>query len=487
MSESSTNHFHRMPENVLCQIFEVAVGHSPIILLPMQTFNSIQYNLLLVCKKWNSLAVGIPSMWVSFKFELEAISTPPLVTQTLLRQFSICLQRSQNSLVTIVFSSNSGGWRFTNVNSILARCYSRTKSLTCTLRSGRDVDAFLSLPPGTFPGLQYININFVNTTSGIAHASARSVPARAFEGAPSLKTAILHRIHGLNHMKLRLPWGELTYLDLGGTPMLPHTFIRIMRYTSHTLQTAFIFVEVDDPLDTALKALTNAISFQNLTTLRLRLAHLHHDWRILSILHVPYLVTLRLEMFSTPQHWDISSIARFIEPSSQSLQQLHLSDFRPDRHSLVRTHQNTTHTVLRDLFNLIPKIDTLRLPISIIVHATTIESIASGKILKNLTTFELSYANIWHALALSNHHNVVSLRSISIHPPSALIQEIMQHPTTHLQAQVPMLGEADTVTSRANDVFANPTCERTGVDIGGGRTTGRTHCAKCRRMLEELS
>ncbi len=62
--------------------------------------------------------------------------------------------------------------------------------------------------------------------------------------------------------------------------------------------------------------------------------------------------------------------------------------------------QQTSHTALSDLFNLTPKIKTLRLPLSIPVHATTIENIASGEILKNLSIMELSYPNVCHGLDL---------------------------------------------------------------------------------------
>lgn len=412
MNISCPDHFQRLPENILCQIFESAAGHLPII-LPIQPFDNIQCTLLLVNKKWNLVAIRTQSIWKFFKFELEDVSTPPLMTATI-RQFSVCLERSRSNLVSVIFSTQSGGWSFSNMNSILALCYSRTISLTSTLRSKRDIDAFLSLPPGSFPELQHIDISFVNTTSGMAHTSARSGPTRVFEGAYSLKTAILHRIpNGLNHVKLRLPWSELAHLDLGGTPMHPHTFIKIMKHTSQTLQTAFIFVELNGPLDNALMALPKAIPLQNLTTLRLRLAYPNHDWRILSILHISSLVSFRLEMLNTTQNWMIFYIAHFLQRSSESLRQLHLSDFKPYGHPLVRTHKDTTHTELYDLLNIIPKIDTLRLPVSIPVHATTIESIASGEILKNLRTMEFSYANIWHALDLVRRRGNLSRMSLS--------------------------------------------------------------------------
>lgn len=398
-SDSGPDRLQRMPEHILSRIFSLATANLPIV-LPLQSLNVIQFTLLFVCRVWNAIAVGTPSIWASVVFELEAISTPPPMTATLVHQFSICLKRSGNNLLTIVFSPNSGGWGFLRVNSILELCHLRTKSLTCMLNSRRDMDAFLSLPPGTFPTLQYIKISFVNTISP-THTSVRNLPASAFWGALSLKTAIFHRIHGLNPMKLRLPWTEVTHLDLGGTPMSPSTFIKVMRYTSYTLHTAFIFVELNGPLDTALMALSeNSIPFQVLTTLRLRLAYPNLDWRILSLLHIPCLVNLRLEMVDISQRWAVSHIARLLLPSSGSLQQLHLSDFRLSGHPLVRIHQETTHTELYSLLNIVPKIDTLRLPISIPMHATTIDSIASGEILKNMSTMECSYSNIWHGLSL---------------------------------------------------------------------------------------
>ncbi len=100
------------------------------------------------------------------------------------------------------------------------------------------------------------------------------------------------------------------------------------------------------------------------------------------------------------QIWSIPHIATFLQPSGKSLQHLYLSDFEPSDRPLVRIHQETDHTLLCDLFSLIPNVNTLRLPLSVPVHAMTIERIASGEILKNLSTMEISYPNILHCLSL---------------------------------------------------------------------------------------
>ena len=417
MNTSYVDHFQRIPENILVAIFELAVGKSSTA-FPLQLFNNILCTILLVCRRWNLTAIHTPSIWVSVNFEHEAVSTPPQMTATALRQFSVFLRRSRSKPLNITFSTTSLGWKFSDVNTALALCYSRIQSLTCMLSSTHDMDMFLSVPRGNFPKLRYANINISSTALATARTSTQSRSATVFEGATSLQTALLHRIHGLSHVELRLHWKELKHIDFGGTSMLPNTFIEILRYTSRTLQTAFIFVSLEGPLNTILMA-PNTLPLPKLTTLRLRLQYPHRNWGVLSLLHVPNLISFRLDMFDNVQHWSIAHVARFLRPSSESLKQLHLGDFEPSGHRLVRTHQQTSHTVLSDLFNITQKIKTLRLPLSMPVHATTIENIASGKILKYMSIMELSYANIWHGLDLARRRGNLARMAHSGHGCSA--------------------------------------------------------------------
>ncbi len=92
--------------------------------------------------------------------------------------------------------------------------------------------------------------------------------------------------------------------------MLPHTFIKILRYTSFALQSAFIFVKFEGPRDITLME-SHTVLMPNLTALRLRLQYPNRNWSVLSLFHVPALIKFRLEIFNVIQHWSIMHIAQF--------------------------------------------------------------------------------------------------------------------------------------------------------------------------------
>lgn len=460
MNENAS-HFQQIPENILSGIVALAVGNAPVV-LPMHSFDNLHYSLLLVCRKWNTVAVRTPSIWVNVAFDFKALSTPPVMTTRLIRQFSVLLSRSHNNLVTIVFSRSFKGWRFSDVHSVLELCYARTKSLACTLSSREDMDAFLSLPPSRFPQLQSIDISIFKNTP---YTSSRREPARVFDGALSLTNVKLNPISKLNHIDLGLPWTQLTHLDLGGAPIHPHNFIRIMKSTSHSLLTASMFVELNGPLDMTLmplSKLSKSILFSRLTTLRLRLAYPSFDWRILFLLSTPRLVKLKLEVYDTSQYWPISDIAHFLRGSSQSLKQLQLADFRFEGRPLVRIHHETSHTDLYNLLAVVSKINTLRLPVSIPIHATTIENIASGKLLKNLTAVEISYNDMWHGVSIvrrRGHLARMTLRglgsSTAVEAPVSSLHSLSLWVPSHRCNMEEAFGISDEIKSLISGGFAS--------------------------------
>ena len=68
--------------------------------------------------------------------------------------------------------------------------------------------------------------------------------------------------------------------------------------------------------------------------------------------------------------------------------------------SPARQYRNTSYRELEGLLEIVPNLRTLVLPLTVDVHAATIEKLASGRFLKELSHLELASANGLHILSM---------------------------------------------------------------------------------------
>lgn len=152
------------------------------------------------------------------------------------------------------------------------------------------------LDPVHFPFLQTIDVAVIRDLTGTIASRmpvSDAIDLSGFHRAPHLRDVIL-RIHdGVHPSDLKLPWAQLTRLDLGRTCVLVPTFIKVME-ESILLEDAVFYISFARCYD-AQATRIRKISIPRLRCLRLRLFQPSQDARIFGSLHIPLLEDLWVE------------------------------------------------------------------------------------------------------------------------------------------------------------------------------------------------
>lgn len=273
----------------------------------------------------------------------------------------------------------------------------------------------------------------------------------ALRTVPHLRKATFHLLNGLHPIDLRLPWGQLTTLDLGTTAMPPEVFIKILHSAALHLEDGHFYVRFSKLHYPKCRLWRGGVKMHALRTLRLRLLYPSDDTRLFSLLRFPSLQRLWLEMHDTFQDWDLALYTKLLRASTKTLRRLHLIDYPSSGGKCAgfevrQRYSETTPQTLEKFFQVISNVESLYLPLGIYIHAQIVDKIASYALLPMLNELDLCTINGWHILSMARrrheHFSNASLANESEleigssqhHPPKPLA------PLEYLYMQIPRCG-----------------------------------------------
>ncbi|KAF8200091.1 hypothetical protein BJ912DRAFT_1139315 [Pholiota molesta] len=412
MSTSAQNYFRNISTTSLAAIFQYFCNNEPVH-LPLQPSDP-RYILSLVCRRWVNTVRSTCSLWDNVHFSKpggnEAFEPYPL-----LHQFALCAVRSGQNPLSIVFNMICDGWTFSIVRSVIIPHIHRIKSLRCPIYGNGDIIKFMTIQEGPFSILESMEIYFVNTWDERVSSFIPEVSLR-FNGlcsAPRLRNVTFRLLNNLRPIDLKLPWGQLTTLDMGTTAMEPKIFLKIMDSTSIQLEAGFFYVKFTRPPRAQHKLWKRPFIMHALQTLRVRLLFPSEDTRLFSLLRFPAPQLVWFEMHDQFQDWDLALYTKLLRASTKTLRILRLTDYpapgtepaqgivAADSELVIRRrHRETTYRSLERLFQLTPNLEQLNLPLGVYIHAPTLEKMASCALLPQLYSLELGAVNGWHVLSM---------------------------------------------------------------------------------------
>jgi len=220
-----------LPDNVLRRIFDLYI-QGPLIFPPPT--DEQRWVLTRVCMKWRLIVVSTPTYWTSFDFTQREVQH----SNSFVQLAECFFLRSGNTLTLAIgfrgsfkFQSKLGRDIF---NLVVQPRAHRIWFLSCCVTKS-DLRTFFGPGQVHFLFLQAINIAVIGNA---AEALAPQIPANGsidlsvFQCAPLLQQTSLQIIHGVHPLDLRLPWGQLTRIDLGQTSIHVRNFFYIMEQSS---------------------------------------------------------------------------------------------------------------------------------------------------------------------------------------------------------------------------------------------------------------
>ncbi|KAF8956205.1 hypothetical protein BDZ97DRAFT_1763958 [Flammula alnicola] len=399
------------PDKLLLVIFFLCFENVTVIPPPQ---SDTRNSLAQVCQQWRRLMLATPTIWQNAVFSPIPFQRPI----NLLRLAKLWLRRSQGALLSLNFCADTrsampagqlptsaqqlmyGGGAFNIVKSIILPCASRIRSLTCIICTKSVIKSFLKIPLGTLGALESVEITFLNdfVYRLTPFTQEENSSFTVFQSLPNLRRAIFHIFNGIHPLDLQLPWNNLAIIDLGSTAMSPDVFMTIIHFSTHSLTEGFFqidfttYIYLDHPLA---QEIPHAEARQ-LQRLRLRLIDPGNDHRIFSLLQLPSIRELRVELHDPSRGWEMSIFTSMLEKSATTLQVLMFSDLPPPTvpdgapPAPRRPQRDMSYTELEELFKTVPNLRALHLPLGLFIHAPTMEMIACGQLLPLLVTLKLS-------------------------------------------------------------------------------------------------
>ncbi|KDR71390.1 hypothetical protein GALMADRAFT_1345890 [Galerina marginata CBS 339.88] len=406
-----------LPDPVLVEIFRCCLT-SPAIVPSRPTDE--RERLMFVCHQWRNLIVSTPGLWSSVIFL-------PVASQTAGRLQNLAgtwLQRSQGVYVSVIFETDLrrqgpqptpqyvvyGAGAFCIVNTIILRCVSRIIALKCILATSATIRSFLTIPPGRFFSLQYIDLTLtdhLNQLRSRFHTWEFSM-FTVFHQLPRLRDA---RFCTLNAMALNpddflLPWNQLTHLYLGTTFITPEVFLRIIHTSSLLLVDGLFRIKFTKPAGCTKfhahvrgcrvpSAFPTAIAHR-LKVLQLILHYPRQDIRMFQALRLPALFSLQIRVQDPKKGWELRlfrqlvgtifrlryfSLIPFVSPSAPQNSKSENKTKIP--HRLIASSE------MESLLTAIPTVSTLVMGQGLHLNSPTLKKIAQGVLLPFLEHLRL--------------------------------------------------------------------------------------------------
>ncbi|KIM39408.1 hypothetical protein M413DRAFT_12047 [Hebeloma cylindrosporum] len=388
------------PENIHRRIFDFLV-HGPVV-LPPQT-NDQRQIIALVCKEWQRVLVSTPKYWNDF--DLVQPTTEP--SNNLFALAELFFVRSGESIpLAIRFREHlqtEVGRRILEL--IIRPRMRRVWLLSCTVTTNILRTLFHSVH---FPLLQVVDVTITYEMNGMdvlhPHMSVRgSLDLSSFRCAPRLRNIALHIPEGVHPSDLRLPWRQLTHIDLGDTSIDVNKFMQIMERSILLEDGTFriTFASYDDGRAPGLQN----IFVPYLQCLRLRLVQPSQDLRFLENLDTPLLGDLWLERDEAGHVIrDMTVYQPFLAGLTSTVKHLTVAQHAiPIDSSVTFIPRVCQH--LDDLLRSSEHLTSLFLAPGLFIHPNVLDKIATGALLPLLEQLGVSAVNGWDIISMVQRKN----------------------------------------------------------------------------------
>jgi len=400
-------------DDILSSIFSYLITHSTAVLPPI--FGDPRLRLMTVSPRWRRIILESSDLWDT----IVILPSSPVLTPGLAKIAEQWLKfhwRKGHFLSVFLLQPrhlahiNRPGPR--DCNPIfrivedgilpLARC---TTSFSCTLSTSHGIGAFFTIPPGNFYGLERLEFSVPllpdqDLARGIKTAITEELRHfTAFEKLPRLRTAVITIKNGIHPLAFRIPWRQLTKLDMINTTLCPHIFLEVisgsapsLEYGSFTIQ----FEGIGRSNSSAPEDIFRIVKLRFLQHLHLRLIDPNLDTRIFSRLHLT-LSHLRIELDDSKEGWMMSMFQDLLSKSRKTLKSLGFWD------APLQGYQNTemegsilvynppcSQLDLEVLFSMLPNLEDIRLPIGVYISPNAADKIARGVLLPSLRILKVS-------------------------------------------------------------------------------------------------
>ncbi|KIM37701.1 hypothetical protein M413DRAFT_30641 [Hebeloma cylindrosporum] len=416
MPRTSTDYTQYLSDELLVSIFSNLI--SSIAILP-PAFGDSRLQLMAVSQRWKYIILGSSTFWDTIvKLPRSPEVCPQLseISEQWLRKrwndghilSSFLLQPSQD----FVHINQPGPWdcteRFRIVEDGILPMAGHTTVLYCTLSTKDGIDAFFSIPSGSFKFLERLSISVpVLPTRALAHATAATLTEGldhfdAFHRWPRLRSAVISIMNGINPLAFKLPWYQFTELDMLHTILSPYLFMQVLSSCAPSLKDgsfAIRFEEIVPSTASSRKDTFDIVKPRFLQNLRLRLIDPTLDTRIFPRIHLTALSHLRIELVQDrlKEGWTMPIYKKLLSKSSNVLKSLGFWDapFRGYRDeeaeypTLIYT-PSSSHQDLDELFAILPNLQHLHLPIGVYIQKSAADKIAQGTLLPSLTSLDTS-------------------------------------------------------------------------------------------------
>jgi hypothetical protein len=231
--------------------------------------------------------------------------------------------------------------------------------------------------------------------TAIEEESRRST---AFQRLPRLRTAVITIKNGIHPLAFKLPWRQLTKLNMINSTVSPHIFMEVLSNSAPSLKDGSFTIEFEQIRQSTSSApLTHIFPIVKpffLQHLFLRLINPSLDTRLFSRVHLTALCHLQIELGCSKERWAMSIYQDLLSKSRKTLKSLGFWD------APLQGDQNTetegTSLVhnppcsLDGLFSMLPHLERIRLPEAVYIPPNAADKIAQGIFLPSLRVLEVS-------------------------------------------------------------------------------------------------
>ncbi|KAJ3500184.1 hypothetical protein NLJ89_g9904 [Agrocybe chaxingu] len=361
-----------------------------------------------VCKEWRRAIISDAALWAHIRLAPVKYQQP----ENLLRLFEQDVERSRGMPLTIEMYNDIpralrakvekvedlmfGGGEFSIIKHILLPEAVRTRltSLTCTLAKD-NIPEFLGLPSSAFPVLRHVNIALIHTLSTPASPFTadltKCLQFTTFSSHPTLVDATFHIHNRMHPLDLRLPWAQLTKLDLSSAPMPSWTFLVIMKRSAKSLEEAAFQIMFIARANQRLLPKSSQATMPALKKMKLILIDAIWDPAFFGMLKLPVLDRLNIERFDRHVGWELWLFAPLLAYTEGILRRLELKRFelKLEAGDPIPRKRRTSFVELEAVLMMVPRLEVLKLASDVEVHYPTLVKMGRGDLVPNLRVLEM--------------------------------------------------------------------------------------------------
>ena len=400
---------HIFPERILRDILDLSI-EGPVLLPPPR--DDERRLLTQVCREWRRVILSTPTYWTSFDFARWAAQHP----NDLFRLAECFFYRSGNTTsISIRFGTRLQSDIGRSIFELVIRprahrvCY-----FSCSITKDSLRILFSGLDPVNFQVLRVLDVAVIcdlNGTIASRFPVSDSIDLSGFQRAPRLQYATLHVLNGIHPNDLKLPWGQLTRIDLGHTSVQVHVFRRIMEESVFLEEGVFCinFAHCYDGQPTRLRR----ISIPLLRSLTLRLYEPSQDSRLFGSLDIPLLEILWVEREEAGRaRRDMTIYETLIGSMNANLKHFTIAEFSipTTRWFIPRLTRSPriTYQQLDGVVRSCRHLTSLFLDSGVFIDPLVLEKMATGEFLPFLEQLGISSVKGWDIIWMVKKKNFAS-------------------------------------------------------------------------------